>query len=66
MQATPTQENKHKDKNSDEEDNISLPPIEDKGKRNNQEKDEQDTDEYSEQDAIMDAEELHTAIEGNS
>jgi len=41
-----------------------LPPIEKKGKRNDRDQNDQTTDEYSEQDAIMDAEELHTAIEG--
>lgn len=63
-QGTPSPDDKGKGKNSDQEDNVSLPPIEEK-RKNKQAKEDQDKDEYSEQDAIMDAEELHTAIEGN-
>ncbi|XP_031564848.1 uncharacterized protein LOC116300181 [Actinia tenebrosa] len=56
--GTPERDKKDK-KSSDEEDNISLPPIDNKqGKKKACKKDEG----YSEQDAIMDAEELRAAI----
>ena len=66
LKGTPSPTERNKQKNSDEEDNISLPPIDEKGKKNDQNQEDKQDGGYSEHVAIMDAEELHTAIEGTA